>query len=126
MDKPSALIVEDDALLCTVIEADLEDSGFGVTIARSGAQALAQLQNGADGFACLVTDIRLGPGIDGWEVARQARLLKPTIPVIYMTGDSAANWAAQGVPNSILLGKPFALSQLRTAIAQLINNGPVD
>ena len=37
--------------------------------------------------------------------------------------DSAEDWASKGVPNSIMLAKPFAPAQLVTAVAQLINGG---
>jgi hypothetical protein len=43
------------------------------------------------------------------------------MPVIYMTGDSAAQWSANGVPNSVLLRKPFVDAQLTTALATLLN-----
>jgi hypothetical protein len=43
--------------------------------------------------------------------------------VIYMTGAAADQWPVQGVPNSILLAKPFAPAQLVTAISQLLNTG---
>nr|WP_281128229.1 hypothetical protein [Sphingomonas sp. AR_OL41] len=43
------------------------------------------------------------------------------LPVIYMTGDSAAEWTSQGVPNSILVAKPFAINQVVTAVSQLLN-----
>jgi len=39
----------------------------------------------------------------------------------YMTGASADDWASKGVPNSILLTKPFAPAQLLTAVSQLLN-----
>ena len=61
--------------------------------------------------------------MDGWDVARHAREGKPDMPVVYMTGDSADEWASKGVPNSILLTKPFAPAQLVTAVAQLLNTG---
>jgi hypothetical protein len=38
-----------------------------------------------------------------------------------MTGDSAADWTAEGVPNSILVQKPFAFTQVVTAISTLLN-----
>jgi hypothetical protein len=38
-----------------------------------------------------------------------------------MTGANADEWASKGVPNSILLSKPFAQAQLLTAISQLLN-----
>ena len=78
---------------------------------------------GAHGHAirALITDIRMGEGPDGWEIARRARELNPRLPVIYMSGDSAADWSAQGVPGSIMLQKPFASAQIVTAVASLIN-----
>jgi CheY-like chemotaxis protein len=76
-------------------------------------------------FRAVVTDINLGRNrMDGWDVARHARENKPDMPVVYMTGDSADEWASKGVPNSILLTKPFAPAQLVTAVAQLLNAGP--
>jgi CheY-like chemotaxis protein len=62
--------------------------------------------------------------MDGWDVARRAREMEPEFPVVYMTGDSADDWASKGVPKSILLNKPFAPAQLITAISQLLNGAP--
>ena len=70
-------------------------------------------------FRAVATDIKLGPGPDGWEIARCVRELVPTMPVVYMTGDTAQEWASKGVPGSIILAKPFAPAQLVTAIATL-------
>jgi len=61
--------------------------------------------------------------LNGWEVARQIREIEPEFPVVYMTGASGDKWASQGVPNSILLQKPFAPAQLVTAVSQLLNAG---
>jgi DNA-binding response OmpR family regulator len=61
--------------------------------------------------------------MNGWEVAQQARDTDPGFPVVYISGASAADWASKGVPNSIMLHKPFAPAQLVTAIAQLLNMG---
>ncbi len=60
--------------------------------------------------------------MDGWEGGKQAREIDPAFPVIYMTGAAADQWASHGVPNSILLTKPFAPAQLVTAISQLLNS----
>ena len=40
-----------------------------------------------------------------------------------MSGAHAADWASKGVPNSIMLEKPFAPAQLVTAVATLLNAG---
>jgi DNA-binding response OmpR family regulator len=68
-----------------------------------------------------VTDINLIGRLDGWEVARAARETDPTMPIIYMTGTHAEEWASKGVPNSVILAKPFAPAQLVTAISNLLN-----
>jgi DNA-binding response OmpR family regulator len=60
----------------------------------------------------------------GWEVARAARNAVPDMPVVYISGDSARDSSSEGVPNSIMLEKPFALPQLVTAISQLLNDRP--
>ena len=60
--------------------------------------------------------------MDSWEVAKQAREMDPQFPVVYMSGASAADWPSKGVPNSIMLSKPFASAQLLTAVSQLLNS----
>ena len=59
----------------------------------------------------------------GWEIARLVRQIDPAFPIVYMTGAAADGWASEGVPNSILLNKPFAPAQLVTAVSQLLNTG---
>lgn len=122
MQKLLALVVEDEWLLMDVVQEELLEDGFEVATAVSGEEAIVKLEAEKGRIACLLTDIRLGAGIDGWEVARRARQLQPGLPVVYMTGDSASNWVTNGVPESVLLSKPFALSQLTAALTKLVNN----
>lgn len=118
------LVVEDEDLIRDVVEETLDDGGFKVVLATSGEEAVKLLDSAEPRYRALVTDINLGRStLTGWDVARHARSLDPELAVVYMTGDSAAEWASQGVPNSILLNKPFAPAQLVTAIAQLLNAG---
>ena len=74
-------------------------------------------------YRALVTDINLVGRIDGWEVARRAREIDPAFPILYITGTDADRWPSHGVPNSVLLTKPFASAQLVTAVSQLLNDG---
>jgi len=74
-------------------------------------------------YRALVTDINLRDSMDGWEVAKRAREIDPEFPVVYMSGAHAEDWASKGVPNSIMLAKPFAPAQLVTAVSQLLNAG---
>jgi DNA-binding response OmpR family regulator len=70
----------------------------------------------------LSSDILPG-AINGWQIAKHAREIDPAFPIIYITGASADQWSSHGVPNSILLEKPFAPAQLVTAVSQLLNAG---
>jgi len=117
------LVVEDDQLVQSLVEETLSDGGFESAIATSGEEAVALLREHKGKYRALVTDINFQNKIDGWEVAQHAREIDPEFPVVYMSGAAAADWASQGVPNSIMLSKPFAPAQLLTAISNLLNKG---
>jgi two-component system, OmpR family, response regulator len=74
-------------------------------------------------YKVLVTDVNLGDGLNGWEVARRIREKEADFPVVYITASSADEWTAHGVPNSVLISKPFAPAQIVTALSNLLNVG---
>jgi CheY-like chemotaxis protein len=117
---PPLLLAEDEPLIRTSLAAALEEGGYGLVEAENGVAALEAI-DGSETLFGLITDIRLGSGPDGWEVARHARQRFPNLPVVYMSGDSAADWTAEGVPNSVMLQKPFATAQVVTAVSTLLN-----
>jgi len=117
------LVIEDDEAIQTVVEDALSEAGFEPAIAASGEEALTLLKGTKSIYRALVLDISLRGRVDGWEVAQQAREIDPEFPVVYMSGKSAAEWPSKGVPNSIMLEKPFAPAQLVTAVSQLLNSG---
>jgi DNA-binding response OmpR family regulator len=118
---PDILVIEDDVQLQTTIEAALEDEGLQPAIAASGEEAVTLLKSDLSDYRALVVDIRLLGRIDGWEVARAARRIDPDLPVVYITGAAAERWETQGVPESVLLKKPFAPADLVTVIRQLLD-----
>jgi CheY-like chemotaxis protein len=122
-DLPVVLVVEDDAPVQTIVEEALTDGGFEPAIAASGEEAVTLLMGLKGKYRALVTDVQLRGVMDGWEVAKRAREIDPEFPIVYMTGGHAAEWPSHGVPNSILLTKPFAPAQLVTAVSQLLNAG---
>lgn len=122
-DQPVILVIEDDPPIQLVVEDALVDGGFEPAIAPSGEEAVTLLRGNKGKYRALVTDINLVGRIDGWEVARLARQIDPAFPILYITGAHADRWPSRGVPNSVLLTKPFAPGQLVTAISQLLNDG---
>jgi DNA-binding response OmpR family regulator len=122
-DQLVILVIEDDPPIQLVVEDALTDGGFEPAIAPSGEEAVTLLKGNKSKYRALVTDISLRGRLDGWEVARQAREIDPAFPILYITAAHANQWASHGVPNSVLLTKPFAPAQLVTAVSQLLNTG---
>ncbi|MDX3930199.1 MAG: response regulator [Shinella sp.] len=122
MGSVTILLAEDETLLLIDYEHALSEAGFDVVTVPSGKNAIKLLTTAELPVHGLVTDIRFGELPDGWDVARVAREVDPEMPVVYVSGDSAPDWASKGVPNSIMIEKPFAIAQLVTAISQLLND----
>jgi CheY-like chemotaxis protein len=117
------LIAEDEAEIRSILEIAFEDGRFDVVLVATGEQAIEALDAQGEALRAVVTDIKLGGSTSGWDVARHARELKADMPVVYMTGSEGKDWPSLGVPNSILISKPFAPSQVLTAVSQLLNAG---
>lgn len=114
---PLVLYVEDEPLIMDLGVVTLEDGGFTVATCRTGAAAIKALDERSAEFKALITDVDLGGKLTGWDVARHAREILPALAVIYVSGGSARDWAAMGVPGSIMLAKPYASAQLVVAVS---------
>ncbi|MBR0869213.1 response regulator [Bradyrhizobium tropiciagri] len=119
-DAPIILVIEDDRDLQMMVEDALTDGGFEPAIAPSGEEALTLLKAFRTKYSALVTDIRLLGRLDGWRVARGAREVDPSFPVLYITGGGGDEWPTKGVPDSILLQKPFSPDELVAAVKKLV------
>ncbi|WP_456822303.1 response regulator [Bradyrhizobium sp. USDA 4502] len=122
-DAPIILVIEDDRDLQMMVEDSLRDGGYEPAIAGSGEEALTLLKAFRTKYSALVTDIRLLGRLDGWRVARGAREIDPSFPVLYITGGGGDEWPTRGVPDSVLLNKPFSPDELVAAVAKLLKNG---
>lgn len=116
------LLVEDQQMIAKRMTTALESSGYAVVWHSTGEGALRFLATEGLALAGLVTDIRLGAGPKGWDVARRARELDPAMVVVYMTGDSGHEWKVEGVCRSQLLQKPFAATRIIETLATLFSD----
>lgn len=119
-DAVVLLVVEDEPLILFAIQDALETNGYAVIPAICGVDAMTALDSRHHEIAGMITDVGLGSGPDGWEVSRYARTLKPEIPVVYVTGDSVADWPAYGVPQSIMVPKPYEALHILTAVSTVL------
>jgi DNA-binding response OmpR family regulator len=98
------------------------EGGFKVILAASGERAIQALDTQKPPFRAVVTDVNLGRGKSGWDVAKHAREIDPEIAVVYVTGHGGDDWPSLGLPKSVLVAKPFAVAQLLTAVSNLLNS----
>lgn len=125
MSVSAVLVVEDEPLILLDLESALEEAGFLVVGVPSAQAAIEAFEEEPDKFTALLSDIRLGAGESGWALARHVRRANPTLPVVYISGDSAPHWGAEGVPESVMITKPFFLPQIITALSTLLNQQPL-
>jgi len=118
------LLVEDEPEVRAVALRFLDTLGCVVTACASGEQALPQLTADAD-FELLLSDIALGPGMRGTELAREAQARLPQLAVLLMSGFSAELIdTSQTAPLSWeLLAKPYSREELAHAIARALQSG---
>ena len=67
------LVVEDEPLILLDVETALQEAGFEVVAAKDASEAIAAFDAEPEKFKGLVTDIRLGAGQSGWDVAKHLR-----------------------------------------------------
>ena len=108
---PSVLVVEDDPHVRVVLDEMLMDQGLDVWSVGDDLSAYQVLSQEAGRIAVLLTDINLGAGTNGFDVARRARSLNAGIMVIFITGYPVepARFKAEG---GVLLTKPLNLGVL--------------
>ena len=116
------LLVEDDTDVRAVVQTFLDGLRCTVTSCASGEQALAVLESGAL-FDLLLTDIALGAGMRGTELAALAQARLPQLGVLLMSGFSAELLEADrdSPPAWELLRKPCTRAELARAMAKVVN-----
>jgi CheY-like chemotaxis protein len=123
--RVAILIVEDDALVATYINAVLDEAGYAVTgIATSGREALALAEDARPALA--LVDIRIAGPLDGIEVACTLRE-QFGVPAIFLSGmvdPEALERAKTALPLGFLQ-KPFRPSQVFNAIEHALSRAGV-
>ena len=118
--RARVLIVEDDADVCALVAAVLEEAGYEPVCALGDKAAGAVLRDEPGKFDALVLDIDLGPGVTGFDIARFARSMNPRVPVVFITGGAAASVERFGVPGSALVAKPFDAPLLLSTLKRML------
>jgi CheY-like chemotaxis protein len=114
----TALIVEDEFLVRFDIEDALSQAGVNIIAFATGEEALDWLAHGNKADV-LVTDIRLGEGLDGLEIARRFHAACPESGVIYLSATPPD--PGQQMPGSRFLPKPYPNERLVSAVRTMLS-----
>jgi signal transduction histidine kinase/ActR/RegA family two-component response regulator len=111
------LAVDDQTALAELIRLMLSPSGHRVSIATTGEEALEQLAR--EGFDVVISDVGMGAGMDGWQLAEHVRARHPGVRVCLATG-----WGAQIDPVEArrkgivgVIAKPYRIGELLGLVA---------
>ena len=111
------LVVDDEAEVRSALSDILRLEGHAPVACADGARALRAME--AEVFDAVLTDLGM-PGLSGWDVARAAKQLQPTTPVVLVTGwgDSLDGADARRHGVDFVLPKPFDIGEVRTLLAR--------
>ena len=118
----TVLIVDDEATVRMLVTEVLEDLGYMAIEAGDGASALKVLQSDIR-IDLLVTDVGLPGGMNGRQVAEAARVMRPGLKTLFITGYAENAVVGNGhlEPGMQVLTKPFVMETLATRIKDVIS-----
>jgi CheY-like chemotaxis protein len=111
------LLVEDDSAVRDVVMRMLSDKGFGVLSASDAHEALRILETRP--VDLLFTDIIM-PGMDGVQLAKEAKRLRPGLKVLFATGYAQRAGERQALRLGQVLYKPLRTAEIITAVQLLL------
>ena len=111
------LLVDDDPVLLSCIHELLQLCRYSVISKPAASEALSEVTGGAS-IDLVITDCRMS-GIDGIEFLHKLRHLRPTIPVIVLTGHGTMEsyMKAQGLGVTAFIQKPVSSRDLIRVVA---------
>jgi len=118
----TVLLIEDERALRDIVEEVLHDAGYRVLTAQEGHAGLQILHSDAR-VDLLVTDVGLPGGLNGRQVADAARVRRPDLKVLFITGyaDTAAVGNGRLDTGMDVLTKPFEIGVFANKVRALID-----
>jgi DNA-binding response OmpR family regulator len=124
INKP-ILIVDDEKNIRLTLSQALETLGAEIDTAANGEEALTKLKGRK--FGLILLDIRM-PGMDGMEVLRQVREIRPDIRVIMITAYGTVESAVEAMKLGAVdfLQKPFDPEEIRELVLRVMDREKLD
>jgi signal transduction histidine kinase/CHASE3 domain sensor protein/ActR/RegA family two-component response regulator len=121
----TVLLVDDDEIVRTTVESMLEDLGYTVVGAQSGAEALTVLERGVK-VDLLLTDVVMPGAVSGRQLAERAVKIVPSLKILFTSGytENAIVHNGRLDPGVELLSKPYGREQLAAKVRRVLDNAP--
>jgi CheY-like chemotaxis protein len=116
MAAKHVLVVDDQPAVLELAQVLLDRLGYRVETASDGSEALRKFETTA--FDLVITDLYM-PGMTGSELAQELRKLKPSLPVILITGSRGG---AHLPGFAAVLNKPFSAAALGRVVAKALDS----
>lgn len=117
--EPTVLIVDDELLIRDLLVEVMQNRGFTVLEAADAEQASVILRNMNNRIDVLISDIRL-PGMDGRELAKVARNLRPDLKVLFLSGYASPPREGYLDRSTEFMAKPFRINEVAEHVEALL------
>jgi CheY-like chemotaxis protein len=119
------LIVEDEDLVRALASRSLRERGYRVIEARQGVEALQQLEQQSAGVDLVISDVVM-PEMGGRELARRLAMLRPSLPVLFISGYTGEDVIQRGLmePGAPFQQKPFTPDGLARKVREMLDAVP--
>jgi nitrogen-specific signal transduction histidine kinase/CheY-like chemotaxis protein len=121
------LVIDDEAMIRLLIADTLTECGYEVIEAVDGPAGLEILRSDAR-IDLLITDVGLPGGMNGRQVADAARVIRPDLKVLFITGyaEQAVIGSGSLATDMFVLAKPFPMEAIAERTRDILNDFPRD
>jgi len=117
-EQSTILVIEDEEPLRKLLTIMLQRAGHRVLSAANGNEAFELWKRSGDTIELLITDVALGGGMTGEDVARELRKRRADLPIIFASGNlpDAIGENLKAMFHAMYIMKPFSLTELSAAV----------
>ncbi|NJD57444.1 MAG: PAS domain S-box protein, partial [Nitrospirae bacterium] len=118
-ERGCVLVVEDESDTLRFVSETIESFGYTVIAEDNAIRALKFFKEQADGITLVITDIFM-PVIDGRDLIKSLKVIKPSVKVIAMSAYQIEDFVRQDIPVDDFIRKPFGGIELMSKVNRLI------
>lgn len=120
--RRTILVVDDEAMVRAMAAAALEEFGYAIVTASDGREGVERFRAAPERFDLVLIDLAM-PVMDGAEAIVQLRAVRPSVPIVVMSGygESETLERVAGLGAAAVVPKPFTIDALASAVRAAID-----